>query len=223
MKAAARRLLQQSHAHLEKGEVGRAVHVLKEALGLEPEDLSLWEEMYRLCMLAGSPRSALFASAELRRLAPHSADFAYRHGIAALADGQVEEALAALGDALARAPDSVEVRRALAQVHGALGEPARALALLEEAVALRPTEPDPVNDCAVLLCQQGVEGKRRAVPLLQRVLTAHPQCTPAHLNLALALADTDVAAARAHAQQATRSDDVDVAAQARRLLATLSA
>ncbi len=223
MKAAARRLLEQSHAHLEKGEVGRAVHVLKEALGLEPEDVSLWEEMYRLCMLAGSPRSALFASAELRRLAPDRADFAYRHGIAALADGQVEEALSALGDALAGAPESVEVRRALAQVLGALGESERALTLLEEAVALRPTEPDAVNDLAVLLCQQGAEGKGRAVPLLRRVLAAHPECTPAHLNLALALVDTDGASARVHAQRAARSEDVDIAAQARRLLATLSA
>jgi len=223
MKADARRLLQQSRAHLEKGEVGRAVHVLKEAIGLEPDDASLWEEMYRLCMLAGSPRSALFASAELRRLAPRSADAAYRHGIAALADGQVEEALAVLRDALAWAPGSVEVRRALAQVYGVLGQTEPALALLEEAVALRPTDPDAVNDCAVLLCQQGEAGKRRAVPLLERVLAAHPECAPAHLNLALALADSDAAAARDHAQRALRSEEVDVREQARRLLDALSA
>jgi DNA-binding GntR family transcriptional regulator len=68
---------------------------------------------------------------------------------------------------------------------------------------------------------QGAEGKRRAEPLLRRVLKAHPSDLATHLNLALALAERDAAAARQHASRAVRSTEQEIREQAQRLLSLL--
>ncbi|XXF78312.1 tetratricopeptide repeat protein [Myxococcaceae bacterium GXIMD 01537] len=221
MKAATRKLLDASRAHLQQGEVGLAVHVLKQAIELEPDERQLWEEMFSLCMLAGSARSAVVAAFELRRIDPVSANYAYMHGVATLAAGQVQEAVTILEDARRRAPRAAEARRALAQAYDLLQQPERVRALLEEVVAEHPEDADAVNDYAVFLMKAGEEGKRRAAPLLERVLAAHPDNLDAHLNLALALADSDPDAARPHARRALDSREPAVREQAQRLFKLL--
>lgn len=221
MKDATRQIFEKSRAHLQKGEVGRAVHVLKDAIRLEPDNTQLWEEMFKLCMVAGSPTSAIAAAFELRRIDGMSANYAYMHGVATLAAGQVREAAAILEDAQRRAPHVAEIRRALAQTYELLKQPERVRELLEGVVAERPDDPDAVNDYAVFLMKEGVEGKRRAVPHLRRVLEKHPDELGAHLNLALALADEDAEAARPHARRALESSDESIREQAQRLFRLL--
>jgi predicted Zn-dependent protease len=217
MKESARRLFEQSRAHLQKGEVGKAVHILKQAIAEEPNDATLWSEMYRQCMLANSPTSAVTAARELRRISPNDANFIYMHGIATLTAGQAPEAASILEEALKRAPQSAQVRRTLAQVYEALKKPERAREILQEAVDRSPMDPVAVNDLAVLLMKQGEEGKRQAEPLLRRVLAAHPDDLATHLNLALTLADRDSEAALDHADRAKESEDVNIREQAQRL------
>ncbi|SEU22030.1 MULTISPECIES: tetratricopeptide repeat protein [Stigmatella] len=217
MKPSAKRLFAQSRAHLEKGEVGKAVHVLKQAIAEEPDDVSLWAEMYRQCMLAKSPQSALSAARELRRIAPTEPNYIYMHGIAALTSGQAQEAATLLEEALQRLPQATHVRRTLVQVLEALKKPERAREILQEAVDRAPTDPVAVNDLAVLLLKQGEQGKRDAEPLLRRVLSAHPDDLATHLNLALSLADRDAEAALEHADRAKESPELAIREQAQRL------
>jgi predicted Zn-dependent protease len=221
MKDSYRHLYQKSRAHLEKGEVGLAIHALQEALQLEPDDTFIWEEIFKLCMLAGSTRNALVAAFELRRIDGNNPNYVYMHGIASLTDGQVEAAAEILEDALRRVPRALEVRRALAQSYEILDKPERMRELLEEGVEQSPTEPAVVNDLAVYLLQQGEEGKRRAEPLLRRVLKVHPGDEATHLNLALVLAERDAPAARQHAQRALRSQEESIREQAQQLLTML--
>lgn len=217
MKESAKRLFEQSRAHLDKGEVGKAVHVLKQALAEEPNDVSLWAEMYRQCMLAKSPQSALAAARELRRLAPNEPNYIYMHGIAALTSGQAQEAAPILEEALKLAPQATQVRRTLAQVLEALKQPERARQVLQEGVDRNPTDPVAVNDLAVHLLKRGAEGKQQAEPLLRRVLEAHPEDLATHLNLALALADRDPEAALEHADRAKEAPELSIREQAQRL------
>ena len=221
MKDATRQIFEKSRAHLQKGEVGRAVHVLKDAIQLEPDNAQLWEEMFKLCMLASSPKSAIAAAFELRRIDGVSANYAYMHGVATLAAGQVQEAAVILEDARRRAPHVADIRRTLAQTYELLKQPERVRELLEGVVAERPDDPDAVNDYAVFLMKQGADGKARAVPHLRRVLVKHPDHFGAHLNLALALADADSDAARPHARRALESQDESIREQAQRLFRLL--
>lgn len=222
MKDATRQIFEKSREHLKKGEVGRAVHVLKDAIQLEPDNAQLWEEMFKLCMLASSPKSAIAAAFELRRIDGVSANYAYMHGIATLASGQPQEAAAILEDARRRAPHVPDIRRALAQTYEILKQPERVRELLEGVVAERPDDADAVNDYAVFLMKtQGPEGKRLAVPHLRRALDTHPDHPGVHLNLALALADEDSDAARPHARRALESPDAGIREQAQRLFRLL--
>jgi predicted Zn-dependent protease len=217
MKDTTRQLFEKSRTHLQKGEVGLAVHVLKEAIREEPANVGLWEELFKLCMLAGSPTSAVVAAFELRRLDGVSANYVYMHGVASLAAGQAKEARDILEDARRRAPQSREVLRALAQTYDVLKQPERVRGLLEEAVRAHPEDADVGNDYAVFLMKQGEEGKARAEPLLRRVLEVHSDNLAAHLNLALALADWDPDTARLHARRAIEAREAGIRDQALRL------
>lgn len=70
------------------------------------------------------------------------------------------------------------------------------------------------------LSQPGGASKARAV--LTQALKAHPDDAGLHLNLALALADSDAAQACTHARRAQASSDRHVREQADRLIAALS-
>ncbi len=217
VRAAYREQWERSRAHLEKGELGLAIEALREAIALQPRDTFLWEEVFKLCMLGGSTRNALVAAFKLRELDAHNANYVYMHGIASLVDGQLDEASTILEDALRRAPDSLEVRRALAQTYEALRRPEHALQLLEQALERYPTEPGLVNDLAVHYLGQP-DGKPRAERILQRLLAKHPEDAAAHLNLALALLEKAPIEARAHAQRAIQADDASIREQAQKLL-----
>jgi tetratricopeptide (TPR) repeat protein len=200
-----------------RGDFAKAVQTVLEAIEQEPDDPTLHEEMYRYCMITGSTNSAINAAAELRRIQPKSGNYAYMHGIAMLAAGQLQEAKKILEDALALAPESWEIRQGLAQVLRVLREHPRATQLLEEAVNQNPTQPGPVNDLAVVYLAEP-DGAAKAVRILGKVLEANPDEPGANLNMALALRATNPAVARVHAEKALKSDEDDVREQARRLL-----
>lgn len=221
MKESYRHHVERSRAHLLKGEVGLAIEALREALADNMEDPFLWEEIYKLSMLGGHGHNALVSAFKLRELDGNNPNYVYMHGMASLIAGQIEEAAQILEDALRRVPGSAEVRRPLAQAYELLGNKARAVELLEEAVQLDPTEPGPANDLATHYLAEGAEGKAKAERLLRPVLRAHPEELSAHLNMALALAERDPATARGHARKALKATEEDVRGQAQRLLELL--
>lgn len=175
-------------------------------------------------MLAGHPANAAHVMVQLRQLAPGDPSFLYNHGVAELACGRADEARKLFEAALSAAPDSSDVRQALAKIYTLEGDSARAVKLLEEAVAAAPTEPGPVNDLACLyMSQEG--GNAQAGRVLAPVLAAHPGDASAHLNQALACANRDKAAGKRHAQQALEAAKVqghkDIQEQAQRILKSL--
>ena len=202
------------------GDVGLSAHTLVEAVALAPDEPSLYVDLIQVCLLAGSPKDALKAAFELRRIDPSNAKYAYLHAMASLAGGDVHAAKHILEEALRKSPDSWEARQSLAQVLRLQKDGARAQVLLEEAVELAPAEEGPVNDLAVLLLEKN-EGAR-AVKALERLLSTRPNELGARLNLALALTQSGKKeAARPHAQAAAKSADKAIAEQATRLLEQL--
>lgn len=215
---------QQLHAksrqHLAAGEVGLAAHVLVEAINLRPDEPSLYVDLVKVALLAGSTKDALNAAFELRRIEPYNPQHVYLHAMASMAAGDLPAAKRILEEALEKVPGSWEVRQALAQVVALFKEPARAEQLLREAVDLAPTEPGPANDLALILLGRNEGARARAV--LQRAAAAHPGHLGTQLNLALACVQAqDKAAAKGHALAAQKSDEPSVREQAERLLKQL--
>jgi Flp pilus assembly protein TadD len=204
---------------VQQGQVGQAQVALQKALQRAPQKAELHEEFIKLCLFANSPKAALHSVLELRQLDPGNPNGPYLHGLLMLLSGKVEDARRTFGEALALAPQSWEARLGLARalLVGEQKDLARALELLEEAVARAPTEPGPVNELAVLYLARP-ETAPKARELLTRLLAAHPDEPGANLNMALALVKTDKAAAARHAQKARQSGEPSVREQAERLL-----
>jgi Flp pilus assembly protein TadD len=216
-----------SRAYLETGDLGLALKELRDALTLAPDDVPLWEEIFNLSLLGGLTQNALAAALRLRALAPEEGRFIGLHAMAALLAGKLAEALPLFEEVLRREPTSLEARRQLAralEVSG--GQLARVRTLLEEAVALAPSEPAAPNDLAVFYLDHvpGEEGPALAASVLQPVVKAHPADVPTHFNLALALRLSDPARARQHAQAVLfHGGDKDLSEKARRLLEMIPA
>ncbi|HLL83496.1 MAG TPA: tetratricopeptide repeat protein [Longimicrobium sp.] len=209
-----------SRAHTARGEVGRAVEALKKAIAVAPREESLYEDLYKLCFLAGSPEGALTASKALRALDPRNGNYAYMQGMAQLTTGRVAEARDTLAQAARLSPASWEVKHALARAHQQAQDVPAAIKLLEEVRAAVPTEPGPMNDLALLYLAS--QDPAAAVRVLEPVLQARPDEPATHLSLALALAPLDPARASFHAEKAEATADADLAEQARKLLRKLN-
>ena len=210
----------QSRRHLAAGEVGLAAHVLVEAINLAPDEPSLYVDLVKIALLAGSTKDALNAAFELRRIEPYNPQHVYLHAMASMAAGDLAAAKRILEEALEKVPGSWEVRQALAQVAALTHEPERAEALLREAVDLSPTEPGPANDLALIHLGRREFAQARVV--LGKAAAAHPEHLGTQLNLALACAQAeDKEAAKRHAEAARKSDEPSVREQAERLLKRL--
>jgi tetratricopeptide (TPR) repeat protein len=213
-------LLLAARVQVLQGHVGAALVTLRQAILRAPREASLFREFASLCLFAGAPDAAMRAAIELRLQLPESADAIYLHGLSAFVAGKNEDADRILREALVKAPDSTPVRVALAKVRRRLGDDAEAQQFLEAALAAEPSDVGAANDLAVLhLSKPGGTASARAV--LTEALKAHPDDPGLHLNLALALADSDAARARTHAQRAQASGDRHIREQADRLVAAL--
>jgi Flp pilus assembly protein TadD len=139
----------------------------------------------------------------------------YRDGMAHLERGEVEEGRRLLEAAWAEDPDSVEVLHGLARALDLAGERPGAMALLERAHALDPSEPGPACDLAMFYLEQGKD--IQAEQILTPVLAAHPEDPRAHLHLAMALAKSAPQRARGHAAKALEATDPELRQQAQAL------
>jgi Flp pilus assembly protein TadD len=139
----------------------------------------------------------------------------YRDGMARLEAGDVEEGRRLLEEALHKAPGDVKVMHGLALALDLAGERARALELLEFAHARAPSEPGPACDLAMSLLERGEDA--RAEQVLAPVLAAHPGHPRANLYMAMALAKTDAARARAHVAKVLKDEDPELRQEAEAL------
>jgi Flp pilus assembly protein TadD len=143
----------------------------------------------------------------------------YRDGMAHLERGEVEEGRRLLEAAWAQAPDSVEAMHGLARALDLAGERPGAMALLERAHALAPSEPGPACDLAMFYLELGKD--IQAERILTPVLAAHPEHPRANLHMAMALAKTSPQRARGYAENALQATDPELRQQAQALLRVL--
>ena len=210
----------QAALELERGELSLAAHTLVEAIELEPREPQLYELLIRVALLGGSTGTAVSAAQELRKIDALNHTYAYLHGVALLADGQVEQADQVLQEARTRTPNSLEVLQALAQVATARGNLPRALELLDQAWRRAPTDIGGAVAYATLLLRAKQPADAREV--LLKAAATHPTDGTLQLNLALtSLRVGDRAAALVHAERAAKSTDLQLRGEAEQLVVTL--
>ncbi|WP_163861159.1 tetratricopeptide repeat protein [Myxococcus eversor] len=210
-----------SRVQVLQGQIGPALVTLRQAILRKPTEPSLFREFASLCLFAGAPDAAMRAAIELRLKLPESADAIYLHGLSAFVAGKDEDADRILREALEKAPGNAQVRVALAKVRRRLGDDAEAKKLLEETLTFAPGDVGAATDLSVLhLSKPG--GGHAARKVLSEALKAHPDDPGLHLNLALALADSDAATALTHARRAQASQDKNIREQADRLVTALA-
>jgi predicted Zn-dependent protease len=210
----------QAARELERGELSLAAHTLVEAIELEPREPQLYELLIRVALLGGSTGTAVSAAQELRKIDALNHTYAYLHGVALLADGQVELADQVLQEARKRTPNSLEVLQALAQVAMARNDVPRALELLDQAWRRAPTDIGAAVAYATLLLRAKQPADAREV--LLKAAATHPTDGTLQLNLALtSLRVGDRAAALVHAERAAKSTDLQLRSEAEQLVVTL--
>ncbi len=214
-------MLLASRVLVKQGKIGRALVMLRLAIRRAPEEVSLYPEFIKLSLFAGAPKPAIQAALDWRARVPKDADAAYLHGLAVLLSGKLDEAERILRETFKLAPQSIEVRVALAKARRMAKDDEAARKLLEGAQKLDPTAPAPACDLAVLhLSKPG--GGAKAREALGPALAAHPGDAALQLNMALAYAaDNDAAHAREHARKAQGSPDKRIREQAEQLLTRL--
>lgn len=206
---------------LARGALSEAANSLVEAIELEPREPTLYELLIRVALLGGSTGTAVSAATELRRIDALNHTYAYLHGVALLADGKVEQADAVLQEARARAPNSLDVLQALAQVATARNDVPRALELLDQAWRRAPTDVDVTVAYATMLLSAKRPADAREV--LLKAAATNPNDGTLQLNLALtSLRVGDKTAARQHAERAAKSTDPQLRADAEQLVVSLT-
>ncbi len=105
------------------------------ALRIQPSDPAGWNNLALTLIRLKDPKGALQAAARARSLAPTSPIALDTQAWALLHDGQAEAALAALREALIRAPDHAQIRYHLAVTLAKLGRHAEARTELTAALA----------------------------------------------------------------------------------------
>jgi DNA-binding response OmpR family regulator len=110
-------------------------------------------------------------SAEPPKRSPAS-EKAYQEGVAALDDGRVQDARAALERAVKEDPFSARAHFALARAFNELGETFRAISAYEKAIDLRPGLFPALKSLAALYLEKGF--RRKAAETLERALHVAP-------------------------------------------------
>jgi tetratricopeptide (TPR) repeat protein len=135
--------------------------------------------------------------------AARRADAAYRKGIAAAAAGRVEEAVAALAEALELAPDRVDMRLELGWARLEQGRPADALREFRAVLARSPESPAARMGVGIARLRLGEMDE--GIRLLEEAVRLNPDPVRGHRELARAYeARGDVARAIEHYRWAYR-------------------
>ncbi|MET0401828.1 MAG: tetratricopeptide repeat protein [Cystobacter sp.] len=204
-----------------QGKADRALPLLKQAVERVTDKAELYPEYIKLLLMLGDLQGATRQSATFRKASPQNAEAAYLHGLTNLMAGHTQEAERLFQASLTLAPQGIESRLALADIRRAEGDETGALKWLEEAWKLDPQAPGPANELAVLFMTK-LGDNAQAVQLLSLALGAHPNEPTLHLNMATALAGSDVAKAREHALRAKSLGSKLVRERAEQLRARLS-
>lgn len=213
-----RELEAQANAFIGRGEIGRAAHLLVDAIELAPKQPSLYRALIQVTLIGGSTETALQAARALCALLPGDVEARFLLGAAANAHGDFQLARQTLDGLVNEAPKSWQIRQAQATAARGLADVPGATAAYEGALQLAPTEAALVIEAAGFWLEQGRHTTARAT--LEPALVAQPTHAMLHLLAAQAMVGLgDRAAARRHAERALV--DEALAPSARALLDAL--
>lgn len=201
-------------------EFAPAFTLLNEAAAAHPKEVPVHQARFDCALMLGDANKAVEAAKALEALKPGDATPVYQRGLALLTLGRLDEAAAALQEALRRAPQAIEPKHALAQLRTLQDKTAEALALLEEVHRAEPQALEPGVDLSRLLlaADRSAEAERVLRPLLEK----HPEEPRLHLNLALALFKQDQKEQALKSIERVKAQrDVQLAEQARKLEAQI--
>jgi predicted Zn-dependent protease len=168
------------------GDHAAAAEVLAEWERAAPGSPALEELRGGLAMLAGRPSAAARAFEAAQQDTP-AAVLARKLALAQWQAGQRATGQATLEDWLSRAPDDLETRLALADLHLAAGRLAAARRLLTRVVTARPEDVTALNNLAWTLLKEGRASA--AGPYAERALRLAPEEPSVVDTLALALTE----------------------------------
>ncbi len=208
-----------SRAHHAKGERGKALAALAEAIRRSPTERPLFEELFKLCMEAGATKQAAGAAAELLRLDPKNAGYLVMQGEALRVAGRWEEARKAFLSAHELDPDGFAPTLGLGQVARATRDQEQAKIWLERSHATGTSDPRPALELGALLLEMGRESHAERV--LMSAYAHRPEDPRTNLLLARTLKTTDRSRAIAHARKAAKATEPDLKDQAESLLREL--
>ena len=168
------------------GDHGQATRIIARLESAAPDDPSILELDGGLAVLAGRPQAAVRAfeaALEQRPIAALARKLALAHWRA----GDSARSEATLEAWLARAPDDLETRLSLADLHLAADRPAAARDQLTRVVASRPTGASALNNLAWALLEEGRPRAARAYA--ERALDLAPDEPRVMDTLALVLTE----------------------------------
>jgi tetratricopeptide (TPR) repeat protein len=147
-------------------------------------------------------------AAQWLRTDPGAAEAHHLLGMRAAARGDPAAAIPHYRAALARAPESADLRANLAAALAAQGREVEALAELEQALRLDPSHPEAHLNAGILLARQGLADA--AIEHWRAAIRADPGRAAAHARLGVALARRgEREEAAAHLREALRLDPGD--------------
>ncbi|RKH72982.1 hypothetical protein [Corallococcus aberystwythensis] len=138
--------------------------------------------------------------------------YPYSEGIKELRAGNFENAQRLVEQAKKQGDASVEELHAMAFAMDGHGQRGFATELLQEALRQQPTAVEPA--CVLAMYHLEKQEDAQAEAILKPALAASPEHPKANLCMAMALAKTETAKARAHLVKAAKDTDADVREQA---------
>ncbi|HMB70535.1 MAG TPA: tetratricopeptide repeat protein [bacterium] len=127
-------LVERGEAASRRGDSDEALRLLREAVEVQPEWQRTHQSLGYELSLRGVLKEALHHFEHAARLAPSYADILYQYGLLLHASGRNEEAIGAMGRALANNPSYVVARIALANLLFEIDRPAEAAPHYEHAL-----------------------------------------------------------------------------------------
>ncbi|HSF19183.1 MAG TPA: tetratricopeptide repeat protein [Vicinamibacteria bacterium] len=124
------------------GDVRAGVEALTEFVNSYPEELEARLELSRLARVVGDNETALAQADYLRKSRNGDPEFAYEYGVSLKEAGRLDEARDALKASIQLDPNSAVAQHALGVTELLSGRPGEAVAPLEAAVAVEPTNGD---------------------------------------------------------------------------------
>lgn len=122
-------------------DVEGAQALLQEGMARYPQDASLHQAHGLMLVRLGENEKAVKAFRRAHELAPDQADYAYLHAVAVHGNGEEDEAIAILREALAKFPANRQLRLALISYLHAAGRQAQIEPLLAALAAQNPQDP----------------------------------------------------------------------------------